>query len=74
MFAALAALLGISEAEVLADIGLVIGKAIAEVFHRRATDPAFLAKSDTVFAQWTSAQTEDDKNAAQLALRDLMSS
>lgn len=72
MLAAIAAILGVSEVEVLADISLVIAKVVADIFHHRSVDPAYLAKSDSVFAQWGSAKTEDEKNAAQIALRALM--
>lgn len=54
---------GFVEAEVL--------KIVAEIFHRRQCDPAFLAASDSTFRQWGTAQTQEEKDAAIKALFDL---
>lgn len=45
----------------------------ADITHRSNTDPDFLKKSDAVAAQWATAKTgtEDQKNAALSALRQL---
>lgn len=45
---------------------------IAEVLNRRATDPQYLEKSDAAFAQLSSAQTDDEKTKAHLAIAALL--
>jgi len=51
--------------------GLCI-KIVAEVFHRRATDPAFLYSSDAAFSQFASAKTDQEKSDALLKIQSLM--
>lgn len=46
---------------------------VADILHRRATDPDFLGKSDQVFSQVSQAQTDQEKQDAQAALAALMS-
>lgn len=36
-------------------------KLIADILHRRQTDPEFLAKSDAIFAGLGTAKTEEEK-------------
>lgn len=47
-------------------------KVIADIFHRRASDPAFLQASDAVFAELAAAQTPEDQKNAHMALSKLM--
>jgi hypothetical protein len=53
--------------------GLCI-KIVADLLHRRATDPNFLIKSDAAFASISAAKTSEDQIASQKALAALMSS
>jgi hypothetical protein len=53
--------------------GIVV-KVVADIFHRRATDPNFLQASDTVFAALAVAKTQEDLTNAQNSLRTLMAS
>ena len=48
-------------------------KIVAEIFHRRATDPNFLASSDITFAQVINSKTDEEQTNALKALQDLMS-
>lgn len=46
---------------------------VAELLHRRATDPDFLAHSDATFVAISAAKTPEDLTRAQNALRSLLS-
>ena len=52
--------------------GLVI-KVVADILHRRATDPAFLQKSDEAFAAMSNAKTDEDRLNAQKSIQSLLS-
>ncbi len=52
----------------------LVVKVVAELFHKRSTDPVFLAKSNQAFAQWGSAQTEQERMDAAKNLSTLLSS
>ena len=45
---------------------------VADIFHRRATDPSFLAASDAAFAQLAAAPTAQEKQNALTAIENLM--
>lgn len=49
-------------------------KVVAEIFHRRAVDPAYLAKSDAAFAAHASATTDEEKQNALKGLQSLFAS
>lgn len=57
-----------------ATIESIAVKVIAEILHRRAADPAFLAKSDMVFAQIAQAKTDEEKDRAARSLSILTGS
>lgn len=48
-------------------------KVVADIFHRRAADPNFLAESDSLFVALGAAKTPEDKLNAEKALQDLYS-
>lgn len=48
-------------------------KLLADIFHRRATDPAFMASSDAAFSALSAAKTDVEVSDAQVKLRALMS-
>lgn len=48
-------------------------KILADIFHRRASDPNFLSSSDAAFSALSAAKTEEEINAAQSILRNIMS-
>jgi hypothetical protein len=50
----------------------LIAEVIAYFFHRRNTDPTFLAKSDEVFASVATAKTQEEKLNASTELQKLM--
>lgn len=49
-------------------------KAVAQVFHRRASDPNYLALSDSIFVQLANAKTDEEQLNAQKALKSLLAS
>lgn len=49
-------------------------RVIAEIFHRRSVDPEYLRKSDQIFEQIATAQTDEEKENAHRALQSLLSS
>lgn len=48
-------------------------KVIVEIFRRRALDPDWQKKSDEVFDRYASAETEEEKTNALLAMQNLIS-
>jgi hypothetical protein len=51
--------------------GLVI-KIVADVIHRRTVDPQFLAKSDTAFAAYSTATTDEETQNALKGIQALL--
>lgn len=47
-------------------------KIVADIFHRRATDPDFLAKSDALFQARTLATTDEDRMNVEREIQALM--
>lgn len=68
----LLALIGNAEFRALVE-GVAV-KVVAEIFHRRAIDPAYLAKSDAAFAAHASATTDEEKQNALKGLQSLFAS
>ncbi len=52
--------------------GLVI-KIVADIWHRRTTNAAFLQSSDSAFAQLATAKTPEEQQNAQRAFQSLLS-
>lgn len=50
-----------------------VSQAVAhDLFHRAHTDPKFLAQSDAVWQQRQNAKTQEEHDAADIALRNLL--
>lgn len=52
----------------------IVGEVLAYFFHRRNTDPDFLAKSDEIFSRLVAAQSSQEKQDASKAIQDLINS
>lgn len=76
MLAALAAILGISEAALLAEatriIVSIVHDVVTDVLTRRAVDPVYAANLDTAIAARDTAKTPEDLLAVQIRIRTLM--
>lgn len=52
----------------------IVVRVVAEILHRRASDPEYLAKSDSAFELLSNASTDQEKIDAHLAIAALIAS